>query len=89
MQEFLDMGGYAGFIWPSYIITFGLLALVFALTWRLLKTSERRLEALQAARGRRPRGQRGAAPAAPPQGQTQSQARETEKAPAGAAGESR
>lgn len=73
------MGGYAGFIWPSYIITALVLAIVFALTWRLLKTSERRLEALQAARGRRPRGKRGAAPSAP----------QTEKAPASAAGESR
>jgi heme exporter protein D len=79
VQEFLDMGGYAGFIWPSYIITALVLAIVFALTWRLLKTSERRLEALQAARGRRPRGKRGAAPSAP----------QTEKAPASAAGESR
>lgn len=86
MQEFLDMGGYAGFVWPSYIITFGLLAVVFALTWRLLKTSERRLEGLQAARGRRPRGKRGGARA---QDQTPSQMRETDREPAGAAGERR
>ncbi|SOD92660.1 heme exporter protein CcmD [Caenispirillum bisanense] len=65
MQDFFDMGGYAGFVWPSYGIAAVVLALLFVFTWRLLKTSERRLAQLQAARGRRPRRDRaGDAPAA-------------------------
>lgn len=77
MQDFFDMGGYAGFVWPSYGIAALVLGLVFVFTLRLLKTSERRLAQLQAARGRPPRGQRGQTPEATPVD------------PAGAAGETR
>jgi len=27
LAEFFDMGGYAAFVWPSYVITFGVIAL--------------------------------------------------------------
>jgi heme exporter protein D len=27
MKEFLDMGGYAAFVWPSYAVTLGVVAL--------------------------------------------------------------
>ena len=27
MKEFLDMGGYAAFVWPAYLVTFAVLAL--------------------------------------------------------------
>jgi heme exporter protein D len=27
MREFLDMGGYAAFVWPSYAVTLGVIAL--------------------------------------------------------------
>ncbi len=60
MQDFFDMGGYAGFVWPSYGVVAIVLGLVFASTWRLLKSSEQRLAQLQAARGRRSRRDRGA-----------------------------
>ncbi len=39
LRDFLDMGGYAGFVWTSY----GLTALVLVLNW----TSARRSEAAQ------------------------------------------
>ena len=27
MREFFDMGGYAAFVWPSYAVTFAVIAL--------------------------------------------------------------
>ena len=27
LADFFDMGGYAAFVWPSYVITFGVIAL--------------------------------------------------------------
>jgi heme exporter protein CcmD len=27
MREFLDMGGYAAFVWPAYAVTFAVIAL--------------------------------------------------------------
>ena len=27
MREFLDMGGYAAYVWPSYAVTLGVIAL--------------------------------------------------------------
>jgi heme exporter protein D len=27
MREFLDMGGYAAFLWPAYALTFAVIAL--------------------------------------------------------------
>lgn len=27
LYEFLDMGGYAAYVWPSYAVTLGLMAL--------------------------------------------------------------
>jgi heme exporter protein CcmD len=27
MREFLDMGGYAAFVWPAYLVTFAVVVL--------------------------------------------------------------
>ena len=27
MKEFFDMGGYAAFVWPAYLVTFAVIAL--------------------------------------------------------------
>jgi heme exporter protein CcmD len=27
MKEFFDMGGYAGFVWPAYLVTFAAIGL--------------------------------------------------------------
>ncbi|MFA7430849.1 MAG: heme exporter protein CcmD [Rhodospirillaceae bacterium] len=60
MANYFDMGGYAGFVWPSYAVAAIVLGVLFIATWRGLKSRERTLEALLASRGpRRPR--RGAA----------------------------
>jgi len=49
MSEFLQMGGYARYVWPAYGLTFALLALHALLPW----LRERRLRR-EAAAGARP-----------------------------------
>jgi heme exporter protein D len=47
MSAFLDMGGYAAFIWPAYVVTLGIL--VLNIVWargslaRALREARRRL----------------------------------------------
>jgi heme exporter protein D len=44
MIDFFDMGGYGGFIWPSYAITFIALLWLFIASWQRAKTAERHLQ---------------------------------------------
>ncbi|MGC2855080.1 heme exporter protein CcmD [Novispirillum sp. DQ9] len=60
MANYFDMGGYAGYVWPSYAVAAIVLVALFVATWRGLKTRERTLEMLQAARGPRRRRAAGA-----------------------------
>jgi heme exporter protein CcmD len=46
MSAFLDMGGYAAFIWPAYLVTLGVL--VLNIVWARASLAR----ALQAARRR-------------------------------------
>ena len=41
LGKFLDMGGYAGFVWPSYVAVFALLAVLLWLSLRGLRGAER------------------------------------------------
>ena len=43
MSEYLAMGGYAAFIWPSYGVAALLLAAVFLLSSRRLRAAEHAL----------------------------------------------
>jgi heme exporter protein CcmD len=49
MREFLDMGGYAAFVWPAYAVTFAVIALNIFWARRALanarRSALRRLEA--------------------------------------------
>ncbi|WP_019013894.1 heme exporter protein CcmD [Elioraea tepidiphila] len=59
MSEFLSMGGYAAFVWPSYAVAVGALVALAAVSfrqWRAAKAEVARLEAL----GPRRRGGGGA-----------------------------
>jgi heme exporter protein CcmD len=50
MNEFLNMGGYAGYVWPAYGLSLvGLLGLAFAI-WRRGRTLRNRLRKLERAR---------------------------------------
>ena len=44
------MGGYAGFVWPAYGITFAVLAAITANSWQRYRQSVLALERLQQAR---------------------------------------
>lgn len=45
MSAFLDMGGYAAYVWPAYAVTLAVIVLNIVWAQRLLKRS--RKEALQ------------------------------------------
>jgi heme exporter protein D len=42
-MSFFDMGGYAAYVWPSYIISAVALIALGVASWRALKRSERLL----------------------------------------------
>lgn len=43
MREFLEMGGYAGFVWPSYLAAALLLGVLLAISLRGLRRAEAEL----------------------------------------------
>lgn len=47
MADFLNMGGYAFFIWPSYILTIVVLVVLGGLAYRFLHAQEKILEELE------------------------------------------
>jgi heme exporter protein D len=48
MSEFFDMGGYAAFVWPSYGVSFVILAGLLLLSLRDTKSKEAEVERLRA-----------------------------------------
>ncbi len=48
VSAFLEMGGYAAFVWPAFFVTLGLMAVLAVLSRRALAASERHLAALEA-----------------------------------------
>ncbi len=53
VSAFLDMGGYAAFVWPSFAITAVVLVGMLVASLRWLRSTEAALAALQAERGAR------------------------------------
>jgi len=51
MKEFLDMGGYAAFVWPSYVLTVGVIALNVFWARRALARAQEAARRRLAARG--------------------------------------
>ncbi|MHA1597171.1 MAG: heme exporter protein CcmD [Alphaproteobacteria bacterium] len=47
MQEFFNMGGYASFIWPSYLVTAVVMVGLLVVSIRKRKSVEAALAALQ------------------------------------------
>ncbi len=48
MAEFFAMGGYAGYVWGSYLLTAIILLALFTVSQRNLRRRQRELEALRA-----------------------------------------
>jgi heme exporter protein D len=56
MAEFLSMGGYAAFVWPSYLLAAAIMAGLWLASRRALRLREAELEGLERAGvGRRER----------------------------------
>ncbi len=54
LSAFLNMGGYAEFVWPSFGLTFVLMVALWGLSRRTLRKAEATLATLQTqAKGRR------------------------------------
>ncbi|TLY60545.1 MAG: heme exporter protein CcmD [Gammaproteobacteria bacterium] len=51
MSEFLDMGGYAGYVWPSYGLTLAIVVLNIVWARRLLARSREEARRRLAMRG--------------------------------------
>jgi heme exporter protein D len=49
LREFLDMGGYAVFVWPAFIVTLALMLVLAVVSRRSLRASQRSLAALEGA----------------------------------------
>lgn len=47
IRTFLEMGGYAAFVWPAFAVTFAVLAGMLIVTLRTLRRREAALAALQ------------------------------------------
>ncbi len=48
LSEFLDMGGYAHFIWPSYAVVAVVMLGLLIISQRELRTAQRDLDTLDA-----------------------------------------
>ena len=46
IKGFIDMQGYGGYVWLSYLVTAGLMIILLIATQRLLKANMATLEAL-------------------------------------------
>jgi len=60
ITDFLDMGGYAAFVWPALGLTAGILIAMAVASARRLRASEAALQAAEQAGGRRRRPRGGA-----------------------------
>ncbi len=49
LSDFLSMGGYGRFIWPSFVLSAVVLGGLLMQSFRFLKSSEQELSALQGA----------------------------------------
>jgi heme exporter protein D len=61
LAAFLEMGGYARFVWPSFAVTFFVLAGLLIESMHSLRVKRQQLAALQAASQRRRKGSAGEA----------------------------
>ncbi|MCG8357807.1 MAG: heme exporter protein CcmD [Kiloniellales bacterium] len=59
--SFFDMGGYAAFVWPSFVLTAGVMFGFLYTSLRDLRARERRLRTLEAQRPQRRRARSGPA----------------------------
>jgi len=47
IKDFIDMSGYGGYVWPSYLVTAGVMIVMLVASQRLLKANLATMEALE------------------------------------------
>jgi len=47
IRDFINMEGYGDYVWPSYLVTAGLMIILLVITQRFLKANMATLEALE------------------------------------------
>lgn len=47
LNSYFDMGGYAAYVWPAYLVTAVVMAALLLSSWRGLRAREAELAALQ------------------------------------------
>ena len=47
IKNFIDMGGYGGYVWPSYLVTAGVMIVMLVASLRMLKANAATMEALE------------------------------------------
>ena len=47
IKNFIDMSGYGSYVWPSYLVTAGVMIVMLVASQRLLKANTATVEALE------------------------------------------
>jgi heme exporter protein CcmD len=47
IKNFIDMSGYGSYVWPSYLVTAGVMIVMLVASQRLLKANIAKVEALE------------------------------------------
>ncbi len=47
IKNFIEMGGYGGYVWPSYIVSAVVLIVMLVVSLRLLRANEATIKALE------------------------------------------
>jgi heme exporter protein D len=47
IKDFIDMGGYGGYVWPSYLVAAGVMIVLLVASLRMLKANAATMEALE------------------------------------------
>jgi len=47
MAAFLDMGGFAGFVWPCYALSVGAMIWLGVISWHRARTAAKQLAAMR------------------------------------------
>ena len=47
IKNFFDMSGYGSYVWPSYLVTAGVMIVMLVASQRLLKANIAKVEALE------------------------------------------
>jgi len=47
IKDFIDMGGYGSYVWPSYLVTAVVMIIMLVASLRMLKANAATMEALE------------------------------------------